>query len=54
MSDKPWWCGYPGCKITGECGDGICVIEEAKVQSDRRKAEPTPLLPKHNPAGSAQ
>jgi hypothetical protein len=27
----PFWCGYPGCRITGDCADGICVIAEAQV-----------------------
>lgn len=22
MDSQPWWCGYPGCLVTGECGRG--------------------------------
>lgn len=35
---QPWWCGYPGCKVTGECGNteyGPCLPEDNDTREGR-------------------
>jgi hypothetical protein len=51
-NEQPWWCGYPGCKITDECGNphpGACRETQWRVGDRVRLVKCTDEITKLEP-----